>query len=76
MLTEEQVRAHLVGIQVLHQWLGILRETCCENYQLVDLVHILKELSDKGSNKNIDSADLTINFNGEHNVCIVHGLER
>ena len=64
MLTEEQVRTHLVGIQVLHQRLGILRQTCCENYQLVDFVHILKELSDKGANQNINGADLTINLNG------------
>lgn len=76
VLAEEQIGAHFARIQILHQRLRILRETRCEDDKLVNLVHLLEELGYIRSHKDINSANLTINFDWEHNIGIFNRLER
>ena len=76
MFSEEQVRAHLLRVQVAHQRLRILRQTRCEDNELVDFVHALEELGDERSHEHINCADLSIDLHREHDVCILHRFER
>ena len=75
MLPEEQVGAHLLRVQVAHQRFRILRQTRCEDNELVDLVHAFEELCDKRPHKYVDCADLPIDLNWQHDVCILHRFE-
>lgn len=54
VLAEQEVRAHLLWIKMLHQGLCILGQTCREDDKLVDLVHLFEELGNEGSHQHID----------------------
>lgn len=76
VLTEQQVRTHLLWVEMLHQRLCILGKTGREDDQLVCLMHALEELSHEWAHQDVDWADLTIDFDWEHDVGILHRLER
>ena len=75
MLTEEQVRAHLCGVELLHQRLSILGQRCSEDDQFINFVHLFQELSYKWSDQDVDGADLTINFDWQHDISTLNWLE-
>ena len=75
VLSEQQVRAHLARIEVLHQWLRILGQARSEDHQLVDLVHLFEELCDEGTHKHVDGAYLIVDLDWEHDVGIFNRFE-
>jgi len=76
VLSEQEVRAHLLRVKVLHQGLCVLRETRSEDDELVYFVHALEELGNERPHKNVDRADLTIDFDGKHDISTFHRFER
>jgi hypothetical protein len=76
VLSEQEVRAHLLRVKVLHQGLCVFRETRSEDYELVYFVHSFKELGDERPHKNVDCADLTIDLDWKHDISTFHRFER
>lgn len=76
VLSEQEVRAHLVWVQVLHQRFRILGETRCEDNKFINFVHSFEELGDIRPDKNVDGTDLSIYFDWQHNVGIFDRLKR
>jgi hypothetical protein len=75
MLTEEFVGAHLVRVDYIDQWVSILREACCEDYNLPVLVHPLQKFLDTGANENKYVAYVPLNLNGQDDVRVFNGLK-
>lgn len=76
MLAEQEVRAHLLWVQMCHEWLRIFGQTGCEDDQFVDLVHAFKELGNKWTHQDVDSAYLAVYLDRKHNVSVLNWLER
>ena len=75
MLTEEQVRAHFCGVKLLHERLSIFGQRSSEDDQFINFVHLFQELSYKWSDKDVNSADLAINFDWQHDISTLNWLE-
>lgn len=75
MLAEQQVGAHLLRVQMRHQRLCIFGQTGSKNDELVQLVHAFEELGYEGSNQDVDRADLPVDLNWKHYICVFHGLK-
>lgn len=68
MFSEEFVCAPVLRVKLLHEWLCILRQTRCEDHQLVVLMHAFEELRNVRSDEHINHADLGLNFNWQNDV--------
>lgn len=75
MLTEKPHRAISVCIHLVHQRLGVLRQTRREDDQFVVLRHHLQEVLDSGSLLDEDVADSALDVDWDDEVRILDGIE-
>ena len=75
MLAEEFVPAVTLWVQLLHQGLGVLRQTGGEHNQLVVLGHTVEELANARSDEDVNLTDLALDLDRQDDVWVLDLLE-
>ena len=75
VLAEQSHRAKSARVHLVHQRLGILRQTCCENDQFVVLGHHFQKVLDSGPLLVEDLADLTLDVDRDDEVRVLDRVE-
>jgi len=68
MLSEEFVHAYFLGVDYVHEWFCVFRETSRENNDFIELCHFLKKVFNSRSYQNVDFAGRTLNFYRQHYI--------
>jgi len=72
MLAEQLLPTEILRIQLQHQWLSILGETCCENDKLVVFGHLFQKLTHVRPHQHIDRCVATIDLDSQNNVWVLN----
>ena len=75
VLSEETHRAIPIQVHLIHEWISILREWSCENYQFVILRHYFQKIVDARSLLDEDVADVAVNVHWNNVVRVLYLVE-
>ena len=75
MLPEQPHGAVAIGIHLVHEWVGILGQACCEDDHFVVLRHDPEEIIDTRPLLNIYLAGISVNVDGNDIVWVLDLVE-
>lgn len=75
VLTEQASRAKAIGVHLVHEWVGVLRETRGEDDHLEVLCHYAEEIVDAGPLLHKDLARVAVDVHGNDKVRILDLVE-